>query len=697
MRLTQSFVVLVVIAQACVSYGQQRLPSPYEEVHALVVGVEDYSSSRLNTLSYAIDDAEELGRVLRERYGYRVRVLRDATKGEILSALEEYRGALGSKDGFIFFFAGHGNSVAGSDPLGPQRVGYFVPKIGQDLTALSIDDVRESFTEKTPFEPPLRREATEDEPGQTDEEFAEAVRLAKELWERERVTQEHDARVIEGSIRMDGLSESLMRLPCKHVVGIFDACFSGLATRGGGGASAEFDAQIAFFRHYRLLTNRSRLLFTAGTGGQETIEHGEKSRGYEHIRSNLAPSAIKHGVFTYELLGVLSNAPEVGQSLSAMHQEVTKRVDAVMSYMEGERHMTPQLRPYGGSSGDGEFVFVPKPREMWLAKAEKAILTVLADQQGGGQGRGAIEIEELLEHDAEDERFQRQLDRLQSKALNVLCFRAELDTSVGELSDDPVWEDRFAFARSQASTGDPDAMAALFYMYRHGLGVAPSPQQAGHWAAEAAASGSPDAQAAWAVALREGTGIDGTAALEGDRAAALAAAEKQATQQKTAAIAAAGGVAALNGNNEAVAGVLLATAAASFVSSLRERPEESIELSIAKIERDIDDLGDLIGELELKGQADMSVFDGAQASIRARQRGIVDQIRRARQGAVERDLLLDLINLSTRELVQSMIDLRKPLVRKRAGPARAEFAEVEMAYAKLVALMPYQLYRVSWD
>jgi uncharacterized caspase-like protein len=54
------------------------------------------------------NDAREVARVLRERYGFQTRVLIDATRYEILSALNSLRAELTSRDNLLIFYAGHG-------------------------------------------------------------------------------------------------------------------------------------------------------------------------------------------------------------------------------------------------------------------------------------------------------------------------------------------------------------------------------------------------------------------------------------------------------------------------------------------------------------------------------------------------------------------------------------------------------------
>ncbi len=74
--------------------------------HALVIGNNQYQ--QLPRLESAVVDAEELARLLEERYGFRVRLLTDATRHEIITALTELTESLSGRDNLLLFYAGHG-------------------------------------------------------------------------------------------------------------------------------------------------------------------------------------------------------------------------------------------------------------------------------------------------------------------------------------------------------------------------------------------------------------------------------------------------------------------------------------------------------------------------------------------------------------------------------------------------------------
>ncbi|MHA7836795.1 MAG: caspase family protein, partial [bacterium] len=59
-------------------------------------------------LETARADAEAVAGVLRDRYGFRVTLIRDATRYDILSALNEMRATLTDQDNLLVYYAGHG-------------------------------------------------------------------------------------------------------------------------------------------------------------------------------------------------------------------------------------------------------------------------------------------------------------------------------------------------------------------------------------------------------------------------------------------------------------------------------------------------------------------------------------------------------------------------------------------------------------
>jgi len=84
-------------AGAAVSFGNY---------HALVIGNNDYKL--LRPLKTAVADAREVARVLGQDYGFQVRLLVNATRYDMLAALNEMREKLTDKDNLLIYYAGHG-------------------------------------------------------------------------------------------------------------------------------------------------------------------------------------------------------------------------------------------------------------------------------------------------------------------------------------------------------------------------------------------------------------------------------------------------------------------------------------------------------------------------------------------------------------------------------------------------------------
>lgn len=91
--------------------------------HALVIGNDDYAT--YPDLASAGADARKVAEVLKRRYGFQARVLANASRFDILSALNEYRETLGAEDNLLVYFAGHGEI----DPR--SKEGYWVPVDGR--------------------------------------------------------------------------------------------------------------------------------------------------------------------------------------------------------------------------------------------------------------------------------------------------------------------------------------------------------------------------------------------------------------------------------------------------------------------------------------------------------------------------------------------------------------------------------------
>ncbi len=74
--------------------------------HALVIGNNNYQY--LENLRTALDDALSVGAILEKKYGFKVTVLKDATREGIIDSLYNYRKTLSENDNLLIYYAGHG-------------------------------------------------------------------------------------------------------------------------------------------------------------------------------------------------------------------------------------------------------------------------------------------------------------------------------------------------------------------------------------------------------------------------------------------------------------------------------------------------------------------------------------------------------------------------------------------------------------
>lgn len=78
----------------------------FGDYHALLIGNNTYQ--KLPHLDTAINDAKGIAEVLKKQYGFKTKVLLNATRYDILKALNEYRKTLTEKDNLLIYYAGHG-------------------------------------------------------------------------------------------------------------------------------------------------------------------------------------------------------------------------------------------------------------------------------------------------------------------------------------------------------------------------------------------------------------------------------------------------------------------------------------------------------------------------------------------------------------------------------------------------------------
>jgi uncharacterized caspase-like protein len=84
---------------------QDLSPSEY---HALIIANSNYRY--IPSLDTPANDAREVARLLRDEYGFKVTVLFDQTREQIMTALHEKTLTLNAQDSLLLYYAGHGDT-----------------------------------------------------------------------------------------------------------------------------------------------------------------------------------------------------------------------------------------------------------------------------------------------------------------------------------------------------------------------------------------------------------------------------------------------------------------------------------------------------------------------------------------------------------------------------------------------------------
>ena len=106
---------------AVFSLHASAAPKPAERT-ALVIGNARYESA-VGPLRNTVNDAKAVAKTLRD-LGFAVIEKHDVTRDQLLKAVVEFRATLTGAEVGLFYYAGHGISVAGSNYLLPVKSGY---------------------------------------------------------------------------------------------------------------------------------------------------------------------------------------------------------------------------------------------------------------------------------------------------------------------------------------------------------------------------------------------------------------------------------------------------------------------------------------------------------------------------------------------------------------------------------------------
>ena len=118
-RATLKFVLKARSAVPIPAAAPKQNLTEFGRYHALVIGNDHYK--HWPQLMNAISDATAIAKVLKEHYGFQVTLLKDASRAQIMKALNQYRKVLTEKDNLLIYYAGHGYLEQGIDR------GYWIP------------------------------------------------------------------------------------------------------------------------------------------------------------------------------------------------------------------------------------------------------------------------------------------------------------------------------------------------------------------------------------------------------------------------------------------------------------------------------------------------------------------------------------------------------------------------------------------
>lgn len=108
-----------------VEYDAQITPSQSAAYYALLIGIDRYP--HFTPLETAVRDVNALDELLRREYGFQTVVIRndEATRENIVEAINAFRKKLTQHDKFLIYYAGHGHfdkETDGSPTMPHQRV-----------------------------------------------------------------------------------------------------------------------------------------------------------------------------------------------------------------------------------------------------------------------------------------------------------------------------------------------------------------------------------------------------------------------------------------------------------------------------------------------------------------------------------------------------------------------------------------------
>ncbi|WP_319467008.1 caspase family protein [uncultured Trichococcus sp.] len=94
------------VAKESIEEAGESVHEGMGDYYLLAIGIDRYKN--LPNLRTASGDARSVASVLKEKYGFKVSVLLNPTRAEILKSIERYRKMLRPSSNLVIYFAGHG-------------------------------------------------------------------------------------------------------------------------------------------------------------------------------------------------------------------------------------------------------------------------------------------------------------------------------------------------------------------------------------------------------------------------------------------------------------------------------------------------------------------------------------------------------------------------------------------------------------
>ncbi|WP_158752194.1 caspase family protein [Acidobacterium sp. S8] len=237
--------------------------------YALVIGIR--SNPYLPPLETPLNDAKEVEQTLKNEYGFNTQLLIDATRDQIIGALDHYRRTLTENDELLIYYAGHG------------------------------------FYDKD-----------------VDQAYWAPVDANTDTYSRWIIATE--------------ITGTAKAVPARHVLIISDSCYSGMLSRGAGGAGPATNLEDHSAYLERMLDRKSRNVMSSG--GDEPVQDNDGQWG-----------PTNHSVFANVLLRNLTAPPADEFTAEELFSHVRIQVAARST-------QTPTYTPIRDSLHDeGDFVF----------------------------------------------------------------------------------------------------------------------------------------------------------------------------------------------------------------------------------------------------------------------------------------------------------------------------------------------------